>query len=134
MRAADDVIACAGLSANPLMGWIARRLVALNGAVILAETDELIGAEDYVLDKVKDAATANQFLALIDRYYRYTRRFGHSPEGNPSGGNLFRGLYNITLKSAGAAMKKPPDVSIFLPLFAPPPMGSGIWSLIGADH
>jgi len=104
--------AFSGLSANPLMGWVARRLVALSGGVILAETDELIGAENYVLDKVRDAETANKFLQLIDRYYRYTRRFGHSPEGNPSGGNLFRGLYNITLKSAGAAMKKPPDVRL----------------------
>jgi len=39
-----------------------------------------------------------RFLSLVDRYYRYTNRFGHSPEGNPSGGNLYRGLYNITLK------------------------------------
>ena len=38
------------------------------------------------------------FLQLVDRYYRYTNRRGHSPEGNPSGGNLYRGLYNITLK------------------------------------
>ena len=54
----------------------------------------------------------DRFLQLIDRYYRYTNRFGHSPEGNPSGGNLYRGLYNITLKSIGAAMKKLPDVRL----------------------
>ncbi|MDE0208070.1 MAG: UxaA family hydrolase, partial [Candidatus Tectomicrobia bacterium] len=33
-------------------------------------------------------------------------------EGNPTGGNMFRGLYNIVLKSLGAAMKRHPDVRL----------------------
>ncbi|MFI5400261.1 MAG: UxaA family hydrolase, partial [SAR324 cluster bacterium] len=37
---------------------------------------------------------------------------GHSAEGNPSGGNNFRGLYNIAIKSIGAARKKHPDVRL----------------------
>ena len=48
-----------------------------------------------------------RFLALVDRFYRYTGRFGHSPEGNPSTGNLFRGLYNIALKV------RPPSPCVF---------------------
>eukprot|EP00911_Craspedida_sp_UC1_P001993 UC1_evm1s1537 len=104
--------AFSGISANPLAGWIARALVAGGGAALLAETDELIGAESYVLSRVADFATGERFLGLVDRYYRYTGRFGHSPEGNPSGGNLYRGLYNITLKSIGAAMKKLPDMRL----------------------
>ena len=31
--------------------------------------------------------------------------------GNPSGGNKLRGLYNISLKSLGASVKRNPDVS-----------------------
>eukprot|EP00730_Choanoeca_flexa_P001769 TRINITY_DN10775_c0_g1_i2.p1 TRINITY_DN10775_c0_g1~~TRINITY_DN10775_c0_g1_i2.p1 ORF type:complete len:999 (+),score=247.95 TRINITY_DN10775_c0_g1_i2:14-3010(+) len=104
--------AFSGISANPLAGWLARRLVCHGGSALLAETDELIGAEGYVLDKVRDYDTADHFLQLVDRFYRYTNRRGHSPEGNPSGGNLYRGLYNITLKSAGAAMKKLPEVRL----------------------
>lgn len=104
--------AFSGISANPLAGWMARRLVCTGGSALLAETDELIGAESYVLRSVRDFATADHFLQLVDRYYRFTNRRGHSPEGNPSGGNLYRGLYNITLKSAGAAMKKLPDVRL----------------------
>jgi altronate dehydratase len=73
--------AFSGLSANPLMGWIARRLVAHNGGVILAETDELIGAEGYVLDKVKDQATGKQFLALVSRFYRYVQMGKEEREG-----------------------------------------------------
>lgn len=30
--------------------------------------------------------------------------------GNPSGGNKLRGLYNITLKSLGASVKRDPEV------------------------
>jgi hypothetical protein len=50
------------------------------------------------LDRLLDTAVVEKFLGMIDRFYRYTGRFGFSPEGNPSGGNLYRGLYNITLK------------------------------------
>ena len=39
-------------------------------------------------------------------------RHGASAEGNPSGGNNYRGLYNIALKSLGAARKKDPDVRL----------------------
>eukprot|EP00041_Stephanoeca_diplocostata_P035069 m.1224730 g.1224730 ORF g.1224730 m.1224730 type:complete len:1106 (-) comp24627_c0_seq5:2169-5486(-) len=104
--------AFSGISANPLTGWVSRQIVAHHGGVVLAETDELIGAEAYVLDKLRDLSTGQQFLGMIDRFYAYAQQFGHSPEGNPSGGNLYRGLYNITLKSAGAAMKKFPDVRL----------------------
>lgn len=76
------------------------------GSALLAETDELIGAESFVLSSVASRAVAEQFLGMVARFYAYAESLGHSPEGNPSGGNLFRGLYNITLKSLGAAMKK----------------------------
>lgn len=90
--------AFSGLTANPLVGWLARQIVMQGGSVVLAETDELIGAEGYILERLLDPAVGERFLGLIERFYRYAGRFGHSPEGNPSSGNLFRGLYNITLK------------------------------------
>lgn len=40
--------------------WLARRLVCHGGSALLAETDELIGAESYVLSKVRDYGTADQ--------------------------------------------------------------------------
>eukprot|EP01147_Barroeca_monosierra_P007076 gene7076-9620_t len=101
--------AFSGLSANPLAGWLARRIVCLGGSALLAETDELIGAESYVLARTR---SYSDFLDMVDCFYDYANQRGHTPEGNPSGGNLLRGLYNITLKSAGAAMKKLPDVRL----------------------
>ncbi|SFJ16056.1 Altronate dehydratase [Paenibacillus sp. UNC496MF] len=100
--------AFSGISANPLLGWLSEELVRHGGAASLAETDELIGAEPYVLSKVSSLETARKFLALADRFKERASWHGASAEGNPSGGNMYRGLYNIYLKSIGAARKKDP--------------------------
>ncbi len=104
--------AFSGVSGNPLLAWIAREVVRHGGIANLAETDELIGAEEYVLQSVLDLATARRFLATIERFKERVAWHGHTAEGNPSGGNNFRGLYNIALKSIGAAAKKHPDVRL----------------------
>lgn len=100
--------AFSGISANPLLGWVAREVVRYGGSANLAETDELIGAEPYVLDKVRNLATAQKFLTLMAEFKERAAWHGADAEGNPSGGNKYRGLYNITLKSIGAARKKDP--------------------------
>ncbi len=104
--------AFSGISANPLLGAVARRLIRNGGAANLAETDELIGAEPYVLANVRDAETASRFLALIERFKERVAWHGQTAEANPSGGNLLRGLCNVTLKSIGAATKRDPDVRL----------------------
>ncbi len=104
--------AFSGVSGNPLVAWVAREVIRYGGGANLAETDELIGAEPYVLQKVRDADTAQRFLDMIARFKERVAWHGESAEGNPSGGNKFRGLYNIALKSIGAAMKRHPDVRL----------------------
>jgi len=104
--------AFSGVSGNPLAGWVAKETIRWGGAANLAETDELIGAEPYVLSNVRDLATARKFLEKIDVFRERVGHHGHSAEGNPSGGNNFRGLYNIAIKSIGAARKKAPDVRL----------------------
>ena len=104
--------AFSGISGNPLAGWVAKEVIRNGGAANLAETDELIGAEPYVLENVRDLETARSFLAKIEAFKERARWHGHSAEGNPSGGNQYRGLYNINLKSIGAARKKDPEVRL----------------------
>ena len=104
--------AFSGVSGNALAGWVAKEVIRHGGAANLAETDELIGAEPYVLANVRDAATARKFLEKIEGFKRYAANHGTTAEGNPSGGNNFRGLYNIALKSLGAARKKDPEVRL----------------------
>ena len=104
--------AFSGVSGNALAGWVAKEVIRHGGSANLAETDELIGAEPYVLANVRDAATARKFLGKIESFKRYAANHGTTAEGNPSGGNNFRGLYNIALKSLGAARKKDPEVRL----------------------
>ena len=104
--------AFSGISGNPLSAWVAREIIRHGGAASLAETDELIGAEAYVLQNVRNLPTARKFLATVAEFKERVAWHGHTAEGNPTGGNMFRGLYNIVLKSLGAAMKRHPEVRL----------------------
>lgn len=117
--------AFSGISGNPLAAWVAQEIIRYGGAANLAETDELIGAESYILQRVADLATAKKFLATIERFKQRVAWHGHSAEGNPSGGNKFRGLYNIVHKSIGAAMKKNPATRLDAVIDYAEPMTAG---------
>ncbi len=104
--------AFSGISGNPLAAYVAKEVIRYGGCANLAETDELIGSEAYILQNVRDLPTARTFLDTIERFKERVSWHGHSAEGNPSGGNNFRGLYNIAIKSIGAAMKRHPDVCL----------------------
>jgi len=101
-----------GVSANPLAGRLAKKVIRQGGSANLAETVELVGAEAYLLSSVSDLQTAERFLGFVESFKQKMSWHGHSPESNPSGGNRFRGLYNISIKSLGAAMKKDPEVRL----------------------
>ena len=60
--------AFSGVSGNPLAGWVAREVIRHGGIANLAETDELIGAESYVLANTRDLATAQRFLEAIESF------------------------------------------------------------------
>ncbi|HEY4248468.1 MAG TPA: UxaA family hydrolase [Lacunisphaera sp.] len=104
--------AFSGVSGNPLAGAIVHEVVRRGGIGVLCETDELSGAESYLMKNVRDASIAR---ALLDRVARFKTRLswhGVTPESNPSAGNKLRGLYNITIKSLGAVHKKDPRTRI----------------------
>ena len=104
--------AFSGVSGNPLAAYVAKEVIRYGGCANLAETDELIGSEAYILQNARDLPTARKFLNTIERFKERAAWHGHSTEANPSGGNNFRGLYNIAIKSIGAAMKRHPDVCL----------------------
>lgn len=54
--------AFSGVSGNALAGWVAKEIIRSGGGANLAETDELIGAEPYMLANVRDLETARRFL------------------------------------------------------------------------
>ena len=104
--------AFSGVSGNPLAGAMVHEVVRHGGAANLCETDEMIGAEAYILRNMRDLATAQ---ALRDRITGFKERLswhGATAEANPSAGNKLRGLYNIVLKSLGAVHKKDPRTRV----------------------
>eukprot|EP01087_Luapelamoeba_hula_P012413 TRINITY_DN3460_c0_g1_i3.p1 TRINITY_DN3460_c0_g1~~TRINITY_DN3460_c0_g1_i3.p1 ORF type:complete len:927 (+),score=96.57 TRINITY_DN3460_c0_g1_i3:1250-4030(+) len=104
--------AFSGISGNPLAAWVAKEIIKYGGIAGMAETDELIGAETYFLNNARDEETARRFLHFVDEFKERVSWHGESAEGNPSGGNKLRGLYNICLKSLGASVKRDPEVCL----------------------
>jgi len=104
--------AFSGVSGNPLAAAVAREIIRHGGAATLAETTELVGAESYLLQNTRDVETARAVLRYIEDFKELLAWHGVSSEGNTSGGNRYRGLYNITLKSIGAATKRDPAVRL----------------------
>ena len=117
--------AFSGISGNPLAAWVAKEVIHYGGSANQAETDELIGAESYLLDKVERAECARNFLTMVERFKERVGWHGETAEGNTSGGNKYRGLYNIYLKSLGAAAKRNPDVPVHDVIDYGQPMTSG---------
>lgn len=104
--------AFSGVSGNPLAGAMVHELVRHGGIGVLAETDEIAGAEAYVMRNIRDLPTARALLGKIEAFRARLAWHGVTPESNPSAGNKFRGLYNIALKSLGAVHKKDPRTRI----------------------
>jgi altronate dehydratase len=127
--------AFSGVSGNPLAGAMVHEVIRHGGTGVLTETDEAVGAEAYILRNVRDLATARKFLDVIDEFKIYLSWHGVSSESNPSGGNKFRGLYNIALKSVGAVHKKDPRTPLdFVTNYAEPLSSPGFYFMNGPGN
>ncbi len=104
--------AFSGVSGNPLAGALVYEALRHGGSGNLCETDEVMGAESYIFRGIGDLATARTLVTKLEAFKQRLAWHGLTPEANPSAGNKFRGLYNIALKSLGAAHKKDPRVRI----------------------
>ncbi len=94
-----------GITANPALGCCCDLFVEEGGAVVLAETTEIFGAEHLLLARARSEAVALKLLGFVEKYKAYLRQFGGSFNDNPSPGNKEGGLTNILEKSLGAVAK-----------------------------
>ncbi len=94
-----------GLTANPALGAAVDRLVACGGTAILAETPEIHGAENLLLERAVSRDVGEKLIALLDWWQDYTKREPHGFDGNASPGNREGGLTTILEKSLGAVAK-----------------------------
>lgn len=94
-----------GVSANPAVGMMSDKLVALGGSSVLAEFPELVGVEQEMIDRCVTDDLSQKFVDLMARYAREAAKVGVSMDMNPSPGNIRDGLITDAIKSCGAARK-----------------------------
>lgn len=95
-----------GLSANPALGSLSDFIIDESGAVILAETTELIGCEALLAKRTKDDKMAKKVYDTILNYENLVKSFHADIKGaNPSPGNIAGGLSSIEEKSLGCVYK-----------------------------
>jgi len=94
-----------GISANPALGAAVDRLVACGGTAILAETPEIYGAENLLLERAVTRDVGEKLIGLLEWWEEYTKNEPQGFDNNPSPGNKAGGLTTILEKSLGAVAK-----------------------------
>lgn len=92
------------ITANPALGVASDLLVARGGSSVLAETPEIYGAEDLLLNRAAPK-TAARLRAVIARWEDEIAAAGETLDNNPSPGNKAGGITTILEKSLGAVSK-----------------------------
>lgn len=98
--------ALSGITANPALGVASDLLVAAGGASILAETPELIGAEELLARRAVSPEVAQAVHRVVLGFESDIRQLGVDVRGaQPSPGNQAGGLTTIEEKALGSAKK-----------------------------
>ncbi len=95
-----------GIASNPVVGYVADKVVDLGGTVVFSETTEIIGAEHLLAKRTIDQDVAQKLLSLVERCERSALDGGEDIRGvNPTPGNIQGGLTTLEEKSLGAIYK-----------------------------
>ncbi|MCH4188576.1 MAG: altronate dehydratase family protein [Megasphaera sp.] len=116
-----------GLSANPSLGDASDIVVAHGGKVILAETTELIGAEQILAQRAVNDTVHEQVLQTI-RGFEQSVIDSHADirGANPSPGNIAGGLSSIEEKSLGCIYKAGHTPVVAVKAYAQPVTDTGL--------
>jgi altronate hydrolase len=94
-----------GLTANPLVGRMADRVVAAGGSALLSEIPEIFGAERLLMARARDERVFDGIVGLVNDFKRYFLASGQPVSENPSPGNIAGGITTLEEKSLGAVQK-----------------------------
>ena len=98
--------ATSGLSSNRALGWCSDKIIAQGGRSIMAETMEMIGAEDVMMAKCATPEVARKLEEAIKGMEQRAIDAGADIRGSqPTGDNILGGLSSIEEKSLGAIQK-----------------------------
>ena len=116
-----------GLSANPALGVASDIVVSQGGAVILAETTELIGAEHILAQRGINTEAKQAILDTIKGYEKVVLDSHADIRGaNPSPGNIEGGLSSIEEKSLGCIYKAGNSAVVAVKPYAAPITDKGL--------
>ncbi|HWJ04423.1 MAG TPA: altronate dehydratase family protein [Steroidobacteraceae bacterium] len=94
-----------GITANPLVGRMADRVVGLGGRAVLTEIPEAFGAEQLLLDRAVSCEVFDAAAGVFRDFRAYLTGHGEPLHENPSPGNIAGGITTLEEKSLGAVQK-----------------------------
>lgn len=94
-----------GVTANPLIGVVADRVIQGGGAAILSEIPEMLGTFDMLFPRFRSLEVAEKFRAAVEWYISLAEKMGVNISDNVVPKNIEGGLLNSYLKSLGAVLK-----------------------------
>ena len=94
-----------GITANPLLGCLSDKLIAMGGSTILTEVPEMFGAETILMNRCRTETEFNKTVDLINNFKKYFKRYGEKVDENPSPGNKAGGITTLEDKSLGCTQK-----------------------------
>jgi altronate dehydratase large subunit len=98
--------ATSGLAANPVLGWVADRVVAAGGTVLLSETAEIIGAEHLLAQRAVTPEVGRNLKSIVTAVERSAlEQRVDLRSAQPTPGNIAGGLTTLEEKSLGCVAK-----------------------------
>lgn len=94
-----------GITANPLIGTVADRVIWGGGAAILSEIPEMLGTFDMLFPRFRSLEVAEKFQDAVAWYLQLAEQLGVNISDNVVPKNIEGGLINGYLKSLGAVLK-----------------------------
>jgi altronate hydrolase len=94
-----------GITANPLVGYVADCVSAAGGTPILTEIPEVFGAEHLLMERAVSEDVFRGIVTLVNDFKRYFLDNGQAIYENPSPGNIAGGITTLEEKSLGAVQK-----------------------------
>lgn len=94
-----------GITANPLVGRLSDKVIAMGGSCVLTEVPEMFGAEHLLMQRCENREVFDKTVALINNFKDYYARHNQVIYENPSPGNKKGGITTLEEKSLGCIQK-----------------------------
>ena len=94
-----------GITANPTVGRLSNKVVAMGGTSILSEVPEMFGAETVLMNRCENKRLFEKAVSMVNGFKQYFISHGQPVGENPSPGNKAGGITTLEDKSLGCIQK-----------------------------